>query len=57
MEPRMKKWQDLYHLNWRSIDIWKIDVIVTNLNSTNMFLEYNWLVKHNPEANWNKGTI
>ena len=22
-----------------------------------MFLEYNWLVKHNPEVNWNTGTI
>ena len=28
-----------------------------NLNSTDMFLEHDWLVKHNPEVNWNKETI
>jgi len=28
-----------------------IDTVVMNLNSMNMFLEYNWLVKHNPEVN------
>ena len=26
----------------------KINVAVTNLNGIKMFLEYNWLVKHNP---------
>jgi len=26
-------------------------IAVTDLNSTNMFLRYNWLVKHNPEVN------
>jgi len=26
----------------------KINVTVTNLNGIKMFLEYNWLVKHNP---------
>ena len=35
----------------------KIDVAVTDLNSTNMFLEYDWLIKYNPEVNWGKGTI
>jgi len=29
----------------------KINVAVTDLNSMDMFLEYNWLVKHNPEVN------
>ena len=28
-----------------------------DLNGMNMFLEYNWLVKHNLEVNWNMGTI
>jgi len=35
----------------------RIDAVVTDLNSTDMFLEYNWLVKHNPEVDWNKRTI
>jgi len=35
----------------------KIDIVVTDLNSMDMFLEYNWLVKHNTEVNWNKETI
>ena len=30
-----------------------IDIAVTNLNSIDMFLGYNWLVKHNLEVNWN----
>ena len=30
---------------------------VTDLNSIDMFLRYNWLVKHNPDVNWNKGMI
>jgi len=29
----------------------KINVAVTNLNGTDMFLEYDWLVKHNSEVN------
>ena len=29
----------------------KINVAVTDLNRIDMFLEYNWLVKHNPEVN------
>ena len=32
----------------------KIDIAVTNLNSINMFLEYDWLIKYNPEVNWDK---
>jgi len=28
-----------------------------DLNGINMFLEYNLLVKHNPEVNWNIKTI
>ena len=35
----------------------QIDVVVTDLNSMDMFLEYNWLVKHNLEVNWNTGTM
>ena len=35
----------------------KINTAVTNLNSMDIFLEYNWLVKHNPKLNQNKGTI
>jgi len=35
----------------------KIDAAVTDLNSTDMFLWYDWLVKHNPEVNWNTETI
>ena len=35
----------------------QIDVAVTDLNSTDMFLEYDWLVKYNPEVDWNKETI
>jgi len=30
---------------------------VTDLNSTDIFLEYDWLVKHNPEVNWKDGKI
>ena len=28
-----------------------------DLNSTDMFPGYDWLVKHNPEVDWNKETI
>ena len=28
-----------------------------NLNDIDMFLGYDWLVKHNLEVNWDKGTI
>ena len=34
-----------------------INVVVINLNSINIFLKYNQLVKHNLEVNWNKEII
>ena len=34
-----------------------LEVAVTDLDETDMFLEHNWLVKHNPEVNWKNGTI
>ena len=30
---------------------------VINLNRADIFLEHNWLVKHNPEVNWKDRTI
>ena len=35
----------------------QIDVVVIDLNSMDMFLEYNWLVKHNLEVNWDTETV
>ena len=35
----------------------KINVVVMNLNSMDMFLEYNWFIKNNLEVNCNKRTI
>jgi len=35
----------------------RINVAVMDLNRMDMILEYNWLAKHNPEVNWNTGTI
>jgi len=35
----------------------QINTAVTDLNGMDMFLRYNWLVKHNLEVDWNKGTI
>jgi len=35
----------------------RINAAVIDLNGTDMFLGYNSLVKHNPEVDWNKGTI
>ena len=34
-----------------------LEVAVTDLDGTDMFLGYDWLVKHNPEVNWKNGTI
>ena len=34
-----------------------LETAVTDLNRTDMFLEHDWLVKHNPEVNWKNGTI
>jgi len=35
----------------------QINAVVTDLNSIDIFLGYNWLVKHNPEVNWNMEII
>jgi len=35
----------------------QIDTAVIDLNSMDMFLGYDWLVKHNLEVNWSTGTI
>jgi len=34
-----------------------LEAIVTDLNGTDMFLGYDWLIKHNPEVNWKNRTI
>ena len=34
-----------------------LEVAVTDLDGTDMFLGYDWLVKHNLEVNWKTGTI
>ena len=34
-----------------------LEVAVTNLDGTDMFLGHDWLVKHNLEVNWKNGTI
>jgi len=34
-----------------------LEVAVTDLDGTDMFLGHDWLVKHNPEVNWRNGTI
>ena len=34
-----------------------IYIVVMDLNNMDMFLGYDWLVKHNTEVNWNKETI
>ena len=35
----------------------QMDAAVMDLNGTDMFLGYDWLVKHNSEVDWNKGTM
>jgi len=35
----------------------QLEAVVTNLNSMDMFLGHDWLIKHNPEVNWKNGTI
>ena len=32
----------------------QIDAVLIDLNGTDMFLEHDWLVKHNLEVNWEK---
>jgi len=34
-----------------------LEVAVTDLDGMDMFLEHDWLVKHNPEVNWKNGVI
>ena len=34
-----------------------LEATVTDLNGMDMFLEHDWLVKHNPEVNWRNRTI
>jgi len=34
-----------------------LEAAVIDLDGTDMFLEHDWLVKHNPEVNWKNGTI
>jgi len=35
----------------------QINVAVMDLNGIDIFLGYDWLIKHNPEVNYNMGTI
>jgi len=35
----------------------QLEAAVMDLNSIDMFLGHNWLVKHNPEVNWKNGMI
>ena len=34
-----------------------LEVVVMNLDGTDMFLGHDWLVKHNLEVNWKNGII
>jgi hypothetical protein len=34
-----------------------IDTVITHLDSTDIFVGYDWLTKHNPTINWETGTI
>jgi len=34
-----------------------LEVVVTDLDGTDMFLRHDWLVKHNPEVNWKNEII
>jgi len=34
-----------------------LEAAVTDLDGMDMFLEHDWLVKHNPEVNWRNRTI
>ena len=35
----------------------QLEAMVINLARMDMFLDHDWLVKHNPEVNWKNGTI
>ena len=34
-----------------------LEAAVTDLDGTDMILEHDWLIKHNPEVNWRNRTI
>jgi len=34
-----------------------IETAVIDLNKTDIFLEHNWLIKHNSKVNWKEGRI
>ena len=34
-----------------------IDLTITELGNTDLFLEYDWLTKYNPEIDWGQGTV
>ena len=35
----------------------QLEAAIMDLDGTDMFLDHDWLVKHNPEVNWKNGTI
>ena len=35
----------------------KINIVITDLNSMDIFLGYKWLAKHNSEVNWDTEII
>jgi len=35
----------------------QIDVVVSEIKETDLFLGHNWLVEHNPEVDWKKRVI
>jgi len=35
----------------------QLEAVVTDLDGTDMFLDHDWLVKHNSEVNWKNSTI
>ena len=35
----------------------QIELVVTNLASSNVFLGYDWLERHNPTIDWKAGII
>jgi len=34
-----------------------INAVVISSNGIDMFLRHDWIIKHNPEVNWDKQTI
>jgi len=35
----------------------QIDAVVSEIKETDLFLEHDWLVEHNPEVDWKEGVI